>query len=75
MVKSFFQKLDCPEQGTLSLKMGRLSCLVPRPRFYRLAGCGFGTVENSAVEGEEAATSTDCSWRMWEDCIDEKAWS
>ena len=31
MVKSFFKKLDCPEQGTLSLKMGRLSCLVPRP--------------------------------------------
>uniref|UniRef100_A0A7N2MH85 Uncharacterized protein n=1 Tax=Quercus lobata TaxID=97700 RepID=A0A7N2MH85_QUELO len=31
MVKSFFKKLDCPEQGTPSLKMGRLSCLVPRP--------------------------------------------
>ena len=25
------KKLDCPEQGTLRLKMGRLSCSVPSP--------------------------------------------
>lgn len=28
------KKLDCPEQGTLSLKMGWLSCSVPSPPYF-----------------------------------------